>query len=115
MLFRSAMMDSSDGLADSLFKIAQASDKTLVLDFNKVVYDKELEELYPDEYKEMILYGGEDYQLISTVSKNIADKFGLHIIGRVEDKQDNIPVKILNYDNTEKIITNLDKCFNHFG
>ena len=37
-----AMMDSSDGLADSLLKIAQASDKTLLIDFSKVSFDKSI-------------------------------------------------------------------------
>ena len=109
-----AMMDTSDGLADALFKIAKASDKTILIDFEKVPYNKKLKELFPKEYKDLILYGGEDYQIIATVSEDFAVKNNLHIIGTVGKKQDNTVLKIKNYDNQDLIINNLDKCFNHF-
>ena len=108
-----AMMDSSDGLADALYKIAAAGKKTLILDFSKVLYDKELENLFPDEYKDMVLYGGEDYQLIATVPREFAQKFNLDIIGEVIENTDT-PVKVINFDNKTVTIDNLYKCFNHF-
>ena len=108
-----AMMDSSDGLADVLYKIAVASDKTLVIDFEKVPYDKNIKNCFSD-YKEMILFGGEDYQIIATVPEKFAKENRLTIIGHVEDKTKGAPVKILNYDKDEKIINNLNNCFNHF-
>ncbi len=109
-----AMMDSSDGLADALFKIAKSSDKTLVIDFEKILFDKELKETFPNNYKNLMLYGGEDYQIIATVPEDFAKTYGLNIIGRVETKIENTPVKIINYNNDELIIDNLEKCFNHF-
>lgn len=109
-----AMMDSSDGLADTLYKIATASNKTLVVDFNKIEYEKELEELFPENYVDMILFGGEDYQIIATIPEELANKFGMNIIGRVVDKIQNEPVKILNVSGGIKIIKDLEKCFNHF-
>lgn len=109
-----AMMDSSDGLADALFKIAQSSDKTIIVDFDKVIFNKKLKEIFPKEYKDLILYGGEDYQIIATVSENFAQKYNLHIIGTVEEKQEDVILKIKNFDKEDLIINNLDKCFNHF-
>jgi len=109
-----AMMDSSDGLADVLFKIAQASDKTLIIDFEKILFDKELKETFPNNYKNLMLYGGEDYQIIATVPEDFAKTYGLNIIGRVEAKIENTPVKIINFNNNELVINNLEKCFNHF-
>ena len=109
-----AMMDSSDGLADALYKIAKSSDKTLVIDFKKILFDKELKEIFPDDYKNLMLYGGEDYQIIATVPEDFAKTYGLNIIGRVETKIENTPVKIINFNNGELVIDNLEKCFNHF-
>ena len=108
-----AMMDSSDGLADAVFKIAKASKKTLVLDFNKIIFDKELKEQFPKNYKDMILYGGEDYQIISTIPKELADYLNLNIIGKVED-YDNTDVKIINYGERDLNISDLENCYNHF-
>ena len=109
-----AMMDSSDGLADALFKIAQSSGKTIIVDFDKVIFNKKLKEIFPKEYKDLILYGGEDYQIIATVSENFAQKYNLYIIGTVEEKQEDVILKIKNFDKEDLIINNLDKCFNHF-
>lgn len=109
-----AMTDSSDGLADALYKIAKESNKTIILDFNKVNNDKNLENLFKKDYKDLILYGGEDYQLVGAVPKEFADKYGLKIIGKVIDKEKNIPLKVINFDKQDLIIDNIDKCFNHF-
>jgi len=109
-----AMMDSSDGLADCLFKIAQASNKTLVVDFNKIPFQNEIRTLFPDEYKDLILFGGEDYQIVATIPEELANSLKLNVIGYVDDRDDDIPVKILNYDTHTKIITDLNSCYNHF-
>ncbi|MCR5265881.1 MAG: thiamine-phosphate kinase [Cyanobacteria bacterium RUI128] len=109
-----AMMDSSDGLADALFKIAQASNKTIMVDFDKIIYSDELKKHFPKNYKELILYGGEDYEIIAAVPEEFAKEQNLPIIGQVTDNTDNTPLKILNYENKDLIITNLEKSFNHF-
>ena len=109
-----AMMDSSDGLADALYKIAQASDKTIVVDFDKILFNPKLKEFAPKDYRDMILFGGEDYQIVATVPGSLAKMFDMQIIGYVTEPQDNIPVKIINYDGGEKIINNLENCYNHF-
>ena len=102
-----AMMDSSDGLADVLYKIATASDKTIVVDFEKVKYEKGLD-------SNLVLFGGEDYQIVATVPFDFAKKYNLDIIGYVAEKIENVPVKIENINGSELVINNLDNSFNHF-
>jgi thiamine-monophosphate kinase len=74
-----AMMDTSDGLMDALLQIAQSSGNHLSIDFDKVPYDKDLEQF--NNYKDLIFYGGEDYQLVATVPEEMAQ--GLTVIGEV--------------------------------
>ena len=109
-----AMMDSSDGLADALYKIAVSSGKTLTVDFSKVLVSESLKEIFPTSYEDMVLFGGEDYQIVATVPNELAEKYNLHIIGKVVEKE-NAPVRILNYKSSEKSIMNLNSCYNHFG
>lgn len=113
-----AMMDSSDGLADALFKIAQASDVLISVDFDKIPYDKGIEAVAKSanlDFKDWILYGGEDFQLVACVDeenlKNL--KANYTIIGQVKEKISNNFVEINFKDKTEKIY-NLEKTFNHF-
>ena len=109
-----AMIDSSDGLADALYKIAQAGDKTLTVDFDKIPYDKELKRLFPKDYKDLILYGGEDYEIIAAVPPEFAAKYTQGIkIGYVEERNGNVPIKLVHNGETEYIY-NIDKCFRHF-
>ncbi len=70
-----AMMDTSDGLMDALLQIAEASNVLLDVDFKKIPYDKEIEKY--ENYQDLILYGGEDYQLIACVPKdfNVQNSF----------------------------------------
>lgn len=64
-----AMMDTSDGLADALSTIANESGVLLDIDFSKIPYDKSLECF--ENWREMVLFGGEDYQIVATVPQNI--------------------------------------------
>lgn len=63
-----AMMDTSDGLMDALSAIANSSKVLLDVDFEKIPFDKDLKQ-FPN-YEDLILYGGEDYQIIATVPKD---------------------------------------------
>ena len=102
-----AMMDTSDGLADALITIAQASNVMLEVDFDKIPHAKALDKI--DNYENLILFGGEDYGLISTVW-NCAN---LTVIGEVKS---GFGVKI-NYKNSSKILSAKDvenNVFNHF-
>lgn len=114
---RYAMMDTSDGLVDALFKIAQASDVQICVDFDKIPYDKTIgsvAKLANVDFKDWVLYGGEDFQIVACVSEeNLKKLTGYTIIGRVEKKNDNHFVEINFGDNIQKI-TDLEKTFNHF-
>ena len=105
-----AMMDTSDGLADALFKIAMASGVTLRVDFDKIPFDNEL--LKYDNYKELILFGGEDYSLIGVVPQevNLAD---YSVIGTAITRQ-SAPLEIV-YNNVIKEYHSIEEfTYKHF-
>lgn len=113
-----AMMDTSDGLVDALFKIAQASNVLISVDFDKIPYNKEIEHVAQDanlDFKNWIFYGGEDYQLIACLDEENLQKLNVPytIIGQVKEKTENHFVEIISSENTEKI-SNLEQTFNHF-
>lgn len=100
-----AMMDTSDGIADALFKIAELSGVKIVVDFNKINH-------YTDISKDNVLFGGEDYKLIAA----IPDKYlkllnNVSVIGYVTDF-DGVRLDISGekYSNYNEL-----KVYNHFG
>ena len=99
-----AMMDTSDGLMDALLQIAHASNVCLEIKTNNIPYDKNLEK-YTD-FKDLILYGGEDYHLVACVPNDF-EVSKAHTIGKVTK---GFGVKIGN-----ETITNTNKIYNHFG
>ena len=109
-----AMMDTSDGLFDALFKIGSASECTMSVDFERILYDPKIKEYFSD-YKDLILFGGEDYQIVATVPVEFLPSLKNYIIiGEVLPKEDCV-IK-LNADNkVEKFNDLSNKCFNHFG
>lgn len=107
-----AMMDTSDGLIDALYKIGEASNCTMSVDFERILYDPKIKEYFED-YKDLIFYGGEDYQLVATVPVELLPKLKDYtIIGEVIPKEDCV-IK-LNYDDKIEKINDIDKCYNHF-
>lgn len=73
-----AMMDTSDGLADALFQIANASNVIINVDTAKIPHSAGVD-------MHTVLYGGEDYQLVAAVPENILQKIcGYTIIGSVK-------------------------------
>jgi len=73
-----AMMDTSDGLADALYKIAEASNVKIMVDYTKVPHLDNIE-------KEQVLFGGEDYKLVAAIPNKYVSKIdGAVVIGRVE-------------------------------
>lgn len=64
-----AAMDTSDGLMDALSTIANESGVLLDIDFEKIPYDKEITQF--QNWKDLILFGGEDYQIVATVPQDI--------------------------------------------
>ncbi len=64
-----AMMDTSDGLLDALSTIANESGVFLDIDFNKIPYDKDIEQF--DFWQNMVLFGGEDYGIVAVVPQEL--------------------------------------------
>lgn len=84
-----AMMDTSDGLADALYKIANESSVKLTIDFSKIPFNPELKEYFSTDYKKLILWGGEDYELVACIKEtdyNKLDKAKFFKIGEVTEK-----------------------------
>ncbi len=104
-----AMMDTSDGLMDALSTIANESGVLLEIDFDKIPYDKDLEQF--NTWQDMILFGGEDYGLVAVVPQEFdygtqigsaKQGFGVDI---------NIDGKTIHYSKQE--VEN--RIFNHFN
>ncbi len=118
-----AMMDASDGLADALYKICHFSNVAMNINFDDIPYDKDLLLMKDDENRffNRILFGGEDYDLVATVSEQAYKKIvNLNVpvtkIGTVipADKK---PYPFIKYkDKTIKIDSELMKkeLFSHF-
>lgn len=116
---RYSMMDSSDGLADALFKIAKASKVSLSIDTTKIPYNKDIKEvaqMAKKEYLDWILFGGEDFQLVATVSKEDFKKLKKNwaVIGEVKALKGNNPIELKSENIFIKNLKNLDDTFNHF-
>jgi len=60
-------MDLSDGLLSDLPKILVASGVSAVVDVDRVPVSPSVRALFPDRWRELALYGGEDYELLLTV------------------------------------------------
>lgn len=102
-----AMMDSSDGLADALFKIAQASEVKIVIDSTQILNSSILD-------SKDILFGGEDYKLVAVIPekyKTILPEESI-VIGFVTKKTDDVILEVGNnkYSRYDEL-----GVFNHFG
>ncbi len=110
-----AMTDTSDGLADALMQIAIESNKVIEVDFEKIPCDKEIKN-YGNPY-DLVLFGGEDYQLAAAVPENLLAKIENYtVIGEILPVEYEAGLKI-NY-NGQSYFYNLEsinkKIYNHF-
>lgn len=97
-----AMMDTSDGLADALIQIAKASDVTLSIDSEKIPHDARVG-------MDLVLYGGEDYQLVAAVPQNFLQNITDYtIIGEVKSSGTGLEIDRKSYTDIDS------KLFNHF-
>lgn len=118
-----AMMDTSDGLADAVFKIAEQSKVSAVIDFEKIPYDRQIEQMADSVGQnsvEWVLFGAEDYQLVACISREEFKKLtnnGIELfeIGKIESKKEHAAYIKIN-DKTLAIDESTIKtnCFNHF-
>ena len=93
----SSSIDSSDGLAISLYEIAKESKVNLLINEDQLpipVDLKKFSEINDLKLDDLIFYGGEEYNLVGTVAKknlnkitNLAKRYGLNlfVIGKVTD------------------------------
>lgn len=110
-----AMMDTSDGLMDTLFKIAEASNVLISVDFDKIPFNNDLKVF--DDYKNKILFGAEDYNLVATVPESLLSQLkSYNLIGEVKSKTSENLVEIIYKNKTELFDENKIKqyLFNHF-
>lgn len=102
---RFAMMDTSDGLGDAIYKISQASKQFLKLD--DIYVSDTLKKTFPDSWLNLAMWGGEDYELLFCVPQklfDLLDKEQFYKIGTVVNQS--IPNEFIDEFN--------NKSFKHF-
>lgn len=92
--FATSAMDSSDGLAFTLYEMSEHSRKRFVVDELPTASDvKEFARKNRYNFNELVFYGGEEYEIVATIQKRylgkvqrLAKQAGckLFVIGRVE-------------------------------
>ena len=83
-------MDVSDGLTADLGKLCIASGVSAVVEAEKLPADRHLKDAFPDEWRDLALGGGEDYEIVftadtatmQTASRRLGEN--LSIIGKIE-------------------------------
>ncbi len=111
------MMDSSDGLADCLIQISKQSKVKIIIDENKIPFSKEMKNFcktIKKDFLDLALYGGEDYQLVGTISKNDYKKIkhlkGIKIIGEVVNGKSTF----LKQKNNKLVKLSMKRTYAHF-
>jgi len=113
---RGALMDASDGLADALMQIARKSSVAMEIDYDAVPVHGQTGEIAQQagvELSDWVLYGGEDYELVGTLSQQVWQKWQgqpdnpFVCIGKVEEGR-TLNIKSRNHGELE---LNLSKCF----
>lgn len=118
------MMDTSDGLADALIKIARRSRVAIEINLEKVPTDVQFDDacrILGLNKETTILFGGEDYELVSTMSRQKFEQLisaGVPIveIGRVTGQSDSHEVTVQYKEKTFKLTdqTLKENIFSHF-
>lgn len=103
-----AMMDTSDGLMDGLSTIANESGVLLDIDFDKIPYDNDIE-LF-ENWQDLVLFGGEDYQILATVPQNFQGGFEIGVVKEGLGVNLKLRDKITHYSKQDVE----EKVFNHF-
>lgn len=100
-----AMMDTSDGLGDAIYKISKASG--CYLNIETIPVSDILKETFPQSWKNLAFWGGEDFELLFCVPEevyNLLDKSQFYKIGTV-----------INQSLSDDLVKDFeDKSFKHF-
>ncbi len=116
--YATSSMDSSDGLANTLHAMSKASKKMFIID--ELPISSDLKRFADDnmiDVNDLALYGGEEYEIVATISKDTLDKVSalasvhgcdLRIIGKVSEGSG----VMLKHDN--KLVEVEDKGWEHF-
>ena len=84
-------MDISDGLADDLSKLCRASGLSARIYAGRVPVHPLMKQTYPDDWLDLALYGGEDYQLLFTAPSGLMPEIlpqlpeGSALIGEIRE------------------------------
>ena len=119
-----ASMDTSDGLADALYKVSKASNVSIEVNFDDIPVLPEVKQLAEEkgvDLKDWVLWGGEDFELLffvpyfmfATLSAN-----GFKYVGTVVENKDGVPKVTINEKNGSFVIDEKlfnEKTYNHFG
>ena len=115
---RYALMDSSDGLADALIKIAQASGVKVLVDTSQVPLHPEVA-AYADVHGldswSLVFYGGEDFELVATIPPAGPVPEHFTVIGRVESADDGPGAWFRAGEDKIWQALSLDQTYQHFG
>lgn len=85
-------MDISDGLMDDLEKLCRASEVSALLHADRIPVDRRLKSAFPDDWLNLAVAGGEDYELLFTAPPELMDKASSAlpeppaVIGRVGER-----------------------------
>ncbi|KHE69642.1 thiamine-phosphate kinase, partial [Halobacillus sp. BBL2006] len=111
---RVVLNDISDGIANEANEIAEASQVDLHIEKQQIPYTPSLKDFFPDDYEEWMLSGGEDFELMGTVSSHdwlevvkAAEKSGVTVsqIGVVKDRQKETPRVYLHEHEKSEVVT----------
>ncbi len=69
---RLAGMDTSDGLADALVQVCQASGVEARIEAERIPISAALRQVFPAQALEWALYGGEDFELLLSADRTVA-------------------------------------------
>lgn len=103
-----SMMDTSDGLMDGLSTIANESGVLLDIDFDKIPHEKDIEQF--ENWQDLVLFGGEDYQILATVPQNFQGGFEIGVVKEGLGVNLKLRDKITHYSKQDVE----EKVFNHF-
>jgi thiamine-monophosphate kinase len=118
LAFTIAGMDSSDGLADAIVQICQASGVGAVLNRSTLPISPALAEIFPETALDSALYGGEDFELVLCLPEPVARELvknisnGAAIIGKIVRSTDIVLIDDLT--GNPPIYLNRQSGFQHF-